>query len=177
MAAKVFISYRRGESAGHAGRIHDRLKSEFGSELLFMDVDAIPLGAKFLMVLREEVAQCDVLLALIGPGWLDARDEKGERRLDSENDFLRIEIAAALRRNIPVIPILLDGAKVPRADQLPQDLEELVERHALDVRHASFHLDLDKLITALKRSFSDQPGAALSGRRAQGGCGQKVMFN
>jgi hypothetical protein len=69
---KVFISYRRDDSAGHAGRVHDRLKNEFGCDLLFVDVDAIPLGVNFIKVLREEVAKCDVLLALIGPNWLDA---------------------------------------------------------------------------------------------------------
>lgn len=79
MVAKVFISYRRDDSAGHAGRVHDRLEREFGRDLLFMDVDAIPLGANFVKVLADEVAKCDVLLAIIGPGWLDARDEAGNR--------------------------------------------------------------------------------------------------
>jgi hypothetical protein len=96
MPSKVFISYRRDDSAGHAGRVHDRLEREFGADLLFMDVDTIPLGANFIKVLRDGVAKCDVLLALIGPNWLDARDEKGNRRLDNPEDFLRIEIATAL---------------------------------------------------------------------------------
>ncbi len=150
MAAKVFISYRRDDSAGQAGRIQDRLEREFGRDLLFMDVDAIPLGMNFVKVLHEEVAKCGVLLAVIGPNWLDGRDEDGNRRLDNANDFVRIEIAAALQRDIPVIPILLDGAKVPRAGQLPDDLEELALRNGLDVRHASFHYDMDKLIRGLK---------------------------
>jgi hypothetical protein len=93
MAAKVFISYRRDDSGDYAGRVHDRLEREFGSDLLFMDVDAIPLGANFTKVLREEVARCDVLLALIGANWLDARNEDGKRRLDNPSDYLRIEIA------------------------------------------------------------------------------------
>ena len=118
MAAKVFISYRRDDSAGYAGRVRDRLERELGPNLLFMDVDAIPLGTYFSKVLREEVAKCGVLLAVIGPNWLDARDEHGNRRLDDPNDFVRIEIAAALQRDIPVIPILLDNAKIPKASQL-----------------------------------------------------------
>jgi hypothetical protein len=126
MAAKVFISYRREDSAGHAGRVHDRLEREFGHDLLFMDVDSIPLGANFIKVLRDEVGKCDVLLAVIGHHWLDARDKNGERRLDDPNDFVRIEIATALQRDIPVIPVLLDGAKIPAADQLPKDLERHV---------------------------------------------------
>jgi formylglycine-generating enzyme required for sulfatase activity len=150
MAAKVFISYRRDDSAGHAGRVHDRLEREFGSDLLFMDVDAIPLGVNFIKVLRDEVARCDVLLAVIGPNWLDAHDDEGNRRLDNPGDFLRIEIATALQHDIPVIPILLDSARMPKASQLPEDLKELSVRNGLDVRHASFHADMDKLIRGLK---------------------------
>jgi formylglycine-generating enzyme required for sulfatase activity len=150
MTAKVFISYRRDDSAGQAGRVHDRLAQEFGHDLLFMDVDTIPLGADFIKVLREEVARCDVLLAIIGPNWLNVRDEEGNRRLDNENDFVRNEIATALKRDIPVIPILLDGAKIPKSEQLPKDLEALTARNGLDVRHASFHIDIDKLIISLR---------------------------
>ena len=119
---KLFISYRRDDSAGHAGRVHDRLEREFGRDLLFMDVDAIPPGANFVKVLGEEVAKCDVLLAIIGPNWLELRDEDGNRRVDNPHDFVRIEIAAALQRNIQVIPILLDGAKLPKVAQLPDEL-------------------------------------------------------
>ena len=140
MPGKIFISYRRDDSAGHAGRVHDRLEKKFGRDLLFMDVDAIPPGADFIEVLRTEVAKCDVLLAIIGPHWLDARDENGNRRLDSEHDFVRVEIAAALARSIPVIPILLENTRVPKAEQLSDDLKGLVRRNGLDVRHASFHI-------------------------------------
>src|SRR5262249_43502002 len=101
-------------------------------------------------VLRNEVAKCDVLLAVIGPNWLNVGDEAGHRRLDNPSDFVRIEIATALQRDIPVIPILLDGAKIPRAEQLPDDIQELAVRNGLDVRNASFHVDMDKLIRALK---------------------------
>ena len=117
MAPKLFISYRRDDSAGYAGRVHDRLQREFGPDLLFMDVDFIPLGVNFSKVLVEEVAKCDVLLAVIGPDWLDARDEKGRRRLETPDDFVRVEIGTALKRGIPVIPILLEGTRVPKADR------------------------------------------------------------
>jgi TIR domain len=122
MPSKVFISYRRDDTAHAAGRVRDRLERDFGADLLFMDVDAIPLGRDFTKVLRDEVTKCDVLLALIGPNWLNVRDEEGNRRLDNPADVLRIEIGTALQRDIPVIPILLDGARIPKADQLPQDL-------------------------------------------------------
>jgi formylglycine-generating enzyme required for sulfatase activity len=150
MSAKIFISYRRDDSAGHAGRVHDRLAQEFGPNLLFMDVDSIPLGSDFIKVLREEVAKCDALLAVIGQHWLDARDTEGNRRLDGENDFVRIEIATALQRDIPIIPILLDGAKIPKPEELPPDLQGLTARNGLDVRHSSFHIDMDRLIGGLK---------------------------
>jgi len=115
-----------------------------------MDVDAIPLGANFSKVLHEEVAKCGVLLAMIGPNWLDARDEHGNRRLDDPNDLVRIEIAAALQRNIPVIPILLDGARMPKANQLPEDLKEPALRNGMEIRHASFQDDMSRLIHDLK---------------------------
>jgi TIR domain len=158
MAAKVFISYRRDDSAGYAGRVRDRLERELGRDLLFMDVDAIPLGTNFTKVLHDEVAKCGVLLAVIGPNWLDARDEHGNRRLDDPNDFVRIEVAAALQRNIPVIPILLDGARIPKAIQLPEDLKELALRNGMEVRHASFQDDMNRLIRGLK-GYTDHAGA------------------
>ena len=156
MAPKLFISYRRDDSAGYSGRVHDRLQREFGGNLLFMDVDSIPLGVNFSKVLVEEVAKCDVLLAVIGPGWLDAHDEKGHRRLDNPDDFVRIEIGTALKRGIPVIPILLEGTRVPKADQLPDDLKELALRNGLDVRHASFSDDMERLIRGLKGAQAQQ---------------------
>jgi hypothetical protein len=169
MAAKVFISYRRDDSAGYSGRVTDRLDRELGRDLVFMDVDAIPLGTNFTKVLHDEVAKCGVLLAVIGPNWLDARDEHGNRRLDDPNDFVRIEVAAALQRNIPVIPILLDGATIPKADQLPEDLKEVALRNGMEIRHASFQDDMNRLIRGLKGQL-DQAGTVdgvhLAGRDA-----------
>ena len=149
-------SYRRDDSAGYSGRVHDRLQREFGGNLLFMDVNSIPLGVNFSKVLIEEVAKCNVLLAVIGPGWLEAHDEKGHRRLDNPDDFVRIEIGTALKRGIPVIPILLEGTRVPKADQLPDDLKELALRNGLDVRHASFSEDMERLIRGLKGAQSQE---------------------
>jgi hypothetical protein len=147
VAAKVFISYRRDDVGGHAGRVYDRLKGDFGPDLLFMDVDAIPLGDNFVKVLNDEVSKCDVLLAIIGRGWLSKR---GKRRLDNPHDFVRIEIATALKRGIAVIPILVDGARVPKMEQLPDDLKELALRQGLEVHDGSFHRDMDRLIRGLR---------------------------
>jgi formylglycine-generating enzyme required for sulfatase activity len=161
MSTKVFISYRRDDSAGHAGRVHDRLVQELGRDVLFMDVDGIPLGADFVEVLRAEVAACDVLLAIIGPDWLEALDEAGNRRLENAHDFVRIEIATALKRGIPVIPILLEGTAMPEAEHLPDDLKALARRQALDVSHASFQTDLDKLVRQLRGTIGP-PKSGLS---------------
>jgi hypothetical protein len=148
---KVFISYRRDDSAGYAGRIRDRLLPEVGRDRLFVDVAGIRLGADFAKVLGDKVAACDMLLALIGPRWIDARDKDANRRVDSTDDFVRIEIATALQRAIPVIPILLGGAPIPRAQELPTDLEGLVRCNGLDVRDASFDNDMDRLIAEIRR--------------------------
>jgi tetratricopeptide (TPR) repeat protein len=162
MVAKVFISYRRDDSAGHAGRIHDKLAAEFGRDLLFMDVDAIPLGSDFVKVLKEEVTKCDALLAIIGPNWLQVQDDRGRRRLDDPNDFVRVEIAAALQRDISVVAILLEGTEVPKVEVLPDNLKELAHRNGLGVRHASFHADIDRLIGFLKTRLGLAPSQVAS---------------
>jgi hypothetical protein len=147
---RVFLSYRREDSAAYAGRIQDLLQRAFGRDLLFMDVDNVPLGVNFAKVLHDKIAKCEVLLAVIGHNWLSAQGDEGKRRLDNPDDFVRIEIATALRRNILVIPILLDGATIPKANELPEELKELALRNGLDVRHASFHNDMNKLIRSLR---------------------------
>jgi hypothetical protein len=144
---KIFISYRREDDAGQAGRISDLLESEFE---IFMDVDAIRFGVDFVEAINEAVAKCDVLIAVIGRDWLDTRDEAGDRRLDNPNDFVRVEVAAALARQIPVIPILVDGAKIPKPAQLPTDLQQLARRNALDLRNAAFRADMGRLVQQLK---------------------------
>jgi hypothetical protein len=145
-APKVFINYRREDSAAYARLVQDRLEREWGRDFVFMDVDSIPIGADFVEILGNEVGKCDVLLALMGHQWWGVRDQDGNRRLDNPNDFVRVEIATALQRDIRVIPILLDGTRVPNEDQLPEDLRGLVRRNGLNVRHESFHNDMDKLI-------------------------------
>jgi formylglycine-generating enzyme required for sulfatase activity len=165
MSIKIFISYRRDDSAAAAGRLNDRLEQEFGRDSLFMDVDAIPLGVDFVEVLGAEVAKCDVPLAIMGPHWLDARDDEGNRRLESEQDFVRIEIAAALKRGISVIPILLEGTRVPKGERLPDDIKGLARRNGLDVRHASFRSDIDKLVRALRGTRAPQPAQPAANSR------------
>ena len=130
-----------------------------------MDVAAIEPGRDFRKAIDQSVATCSVLLALIGRDWLDTRDALGQRRLDSTNDFVRIELASALRRDIPVIPVLVRGAKMPLADQLPEDLKELHYRNAVELTHARWKSDVQVLIRAL-RPYLDCEAAAIpvSGR-------------
>lgn len=153
MPKRIFLSYRQKDSAGQAGRVSDRLIREFGEENIFLDVDSIPPGVDFRKQLTAEVAGCDLLLAVIGPRWLDLRDEQGGRRIDNPNDYVRIEIGAALQRDIPVIPVLVDEARIPRADVLPEDLRELSFRIGRDVRNTSFHADMDRLLGELKTAL------------------------
>jgi TIR domain len=146
----VFISYRRDDNSHAAGRLFSELSHFMPRERIFMDVDAIPPGADFVDVLGEKVAACGVLLAVIGPDWLDARDATGQRRLDDPNDFVRVEIAAALQRKIPVVPILLDNTPMPRADTLPDELKPLARRNAVPLSHLRFSSDVARLVERLK---------------------------
>ena len=110
MAGGIFISYRREDSAGFAGRIYDRLASRLNRERVFFDVDGIPLGADFVRVLSDQVAGCDALVAIIGKDWSSSKNDKNQRRLEDPDDYVRIEIETALQRDIPVIPVLVGGA-------------------------------------------------------------------
>ena len=159
MAGKIFINYRRDDSAATAGRLHDRLAQTFGRKNLFMDVDHIPAGVDFVDYLPSQVAACDVFLAVIGPNWLDAKDDDGRRRFDNPDDFVAIEIAAALARNIRVIPVLVDGARTPKAANLPNSIKPLVRRNAVEVRNSHFGRDAEELTNKVREALADaQPG-------------------
>jgi hypothetical protein len=121
MSGQIFISYRREDSSPWAGRLYDRLHDRFPQHGIFMDVDNLPPGVDFVEALEKSVAACDVQLVVIGKRWLMARDEKRRRRLSKPEDFVRLEIATALQRGIGVIPVLVDGASMPRSADLPED--------------------------------------------------------
>lgn len=167
MADKIFINYRRDDMIGTAGRLHDRLAQTFGQQNIFMDVDSIPAGVDFVTDLNSQVAACRVFLAVIGPNWLDAKDESGARRLDNPNDFVTIEIAAALARDIRVIPVLVDNTHMPKADKLPDPIKLLVRRNAVEVRNAQFGRDSDTLVAKIREALSDGEAARPSGWRVR----------
>ena len=147
----IFISYRREETAAYAGRLRDRLIQEFGADQVFMDVDTIDLGVDFTEVIENAVSDVDVLLCVMGSEWASLTDESGKRRVDDPADFVRVEVASALKRNIRVIPVLVKDAKMPSANQLPPDLSALVKRNALQLGDARFHSDVDLLVQSLRR--------------------------
>jgi hypothetical protein len=147
---RVFVSYRRDDSISTAGRIRDRLASQLGADNVYFDIDSIPLGVDFRQHIDRMVADCDVVLVVIGRRWVDAVDEQGHRRLEQTGDFVRLEVEAALRREIPVVPVLVDGATIPQPAQLPKSLTDLAYRNGTQVRHdPDFHPDIDRLLRRL----------------------------
>jgi hypothetical protein len=155
MAGKIFINYRRGDDPGNTGRLFDRLQETFAPEQLFMDVDSIAPGLDFVRVLEEQVGQCDALLAVIGKGWIDARDDTGARRLDSPKDFVRIEIESALKQHKRVIPVLVGDSRMPRPEELPEVIQALAQRNAVRLTHERFRIDAQGLIKALQRALEE----------------------
>ena len=151
----IFISYRREDSAAWAGRIWEHLKEAFGTERVFMDVDSLNLGEDFLEVIERYIEATDVMLVVIGPRWLDAVDGEGRRRLDLEGDFVALEIAQALEHGRRVIPVLVDNASMPTAEQLPAPLHPLARRHAIGLTHSGFRRDIQGLIDALSPFLAD----------------------
>jgi formylglycine-generating enzyme required for sulfatase activity len=154
MRGKIFINYRRDDTLATAGRLHDRLSKAFGHKNIFMDVDRIPAGVDFVGYLNQQVAAADVFLAIIGPDWLTSKDDNGKPRLENPNDFVLVEIAAALNRNARVIPVLVDRTLIPHADNLPDPIKSLVRRHAINVRNTHFGSDADQLIEKIRDALN-----------------------
>lgn len=152
----IFICYRRGDSSGYAGRLSDSLVAHFGDRRIFMDIGRIRPGDVFKEVISDAVGSCEVLIALIGQNWLTSEDEKG-RRLDNPEDFVRLEIAAALARGVRVIPVLLQGAQMPGKQDLPPDLLPLLDRHAYELSDLRWKYDVEKLIGALEKIVAPAP--------------------
>ena len=161
----IFISYRREDSAGYAGRLYDRLATQFGADNVFMDVEGIEPGVDFVDAIGRAVGSCEVLIVIIGREWLSAGPE-GKRRIDDPSDFVRIETAAALVRGIRVVPVLVEGATMPRANELPTPLAALARRQAVELTHKQWDATtgelirtLDKILAANKAKDADA-GAA-----------------
>lgn len=155
----IFVNYRRNDSEGEAGRLFDELEKHFGEQSVFMDVAGIEPGQDFRKAIDQSVASCSVLLAVIGQQWLNSADGSGSRRLDDPGDFVRIELASALGSNIPIVPVLVRGSRMPRAEELPHDLKDLAYRNAVELTHARWKSDIQLLVRAL-RPYIGAPAAA-----------------
>ena len=147
----VFISYRREDSQGEALHLFNDLKERFGIDRIFMDITGIDPGKDFRKVIENAVTTCDVLIVMIGKKWIDAVDEEGKRRLEDPKDLVRIETTAALHRDVPVIPVLVQGAGMPRSEQLPAEIEALAWRNAFELRHNRWSVDVAELVTVLRK--------------------------
>lgn len=151
MDTGIFISYRRQDTIATAGRLYDRLVRAFGRKTIFMDVDQIPVGVDFVKHIESELEKCKVLLALIGPDWLQLQDGAGTRRLLDPHDLVANEIGTALRRGINVIPVLIDGALMPTLGDLPDPLKPLVRRNAAELRNTQFGVDAEHLVERIAK--------------------------
>lgn len=150
MAGRIFVNYRRGDSQAAAGRLFDRLTQHFARDDIFMDVAGIEPGVDFVKELDRQVAGCGVFLTVIGPDWADARNAQGTRRLDDPHDYVRVEIESALNREIRVIPVLVDGARMPHAEELPDSIRPLARRNAVEITHHRFGGDVDDLARVVR---------------------------
>ena len=150
MANAIFISYRRDDSEGEAGRLFDDLTRAFGDDAVFMDVAGIKPGVDFRQAIEDNVASCGVFLAVVGPTWATIANPDGTRRLEDPNDFVALEISSALKREVPVIPVLVHDAKMPAASLLPESLKSFAFHNSVEISHARWASDVDLLIEALK---------------------------
>jgi hypothetical protein len=161
----IFLDYRRDDSRAHAGRLYDALRRHFGDDNVFMDVDAIAPGADFAETIEQAVASADAFIEIIGQSWLSAVDSRGGRRLDDPGDAVRIALSRALAGGGAVIPVLVDGARMPNKDEMPEELAGLARRNALELTDARWDYDVEQLIRALE-SFGTQLPAARTRRGA-----------
>jgi hypothetical protein len=147
---QVFLSYRRGDVGGHAGRLTDALRQRLGADSVFQDVVAIAPGQDFTVAIDRALDDCDAVLAVIGPGWLTAATPQGAPRLFDADDYVRLELARALDRNVRVVPVLVGGAALPAASELPDDLKGLVRRQAVVLHDETWHQDVNGLVGSLR---------------------------
>lgn len=167
MKSRIFISYRRSDSSAEAGRIYDYLENYFHRDAIFKDVDSIPPGSSFHKTISDAIDQCQILLAIIGKTWLEARDDLGNIRLSNPKDWVRTELTYALSRRVLVIPILLSDVTMPKSSQLPSSIKQLSTLNAARVRNdPDFRRDMDRLCTILERCLNGLPTSAQS-RKSQ----------
>lgn len=149
----IFISYRRDQAAGIAGRLSDHLSRHFGEDQVFMDVTAILPGSDFSLKIMSAVSKCGVMLVLIGPNWLRTASITRRKRIDKSDDWVRMEIETALQQGIWIVPVLIDGADMPRPGDLPQSLLPLTRRQAFKLSNSGFRDEVERLIQAVEQGY------------------------
>jgi hypothetical protein len=154
--SSVFISYRREITAGEARALFNELLEKHGTHSVFMDVDSIALGRDFRSALRKTIESCDLMLVLIGKDWAEIKDERGRKRLESPGDYVRLEIEAALKRDIVVTPILVQGAHMPAPEQLPADIRDLAYRNGFELSHTRWESDVQEMVRRLELDVRDR---------------------
>ena len=147
---RIFLSYRRDDTSGHAGRLYDALSRRLGEGNVFQDVAAIDPGVDFGDAIVRALDDCDAVLAVIGPAWVMARTPAGVRRLEQPDDYVRLELSTALARDARVIPVLVGGAEMPSSADLPEELRSLVDRQAVVLHDQSWQQDVDGLVARLR---------------------------
>lgn len=162
--SRIFINYRRQDTEGYAGRLYDHLLRYFAVNDVFMDINDISVGADFVTTLEDALAKCDVLLAVIGPQWVNITDEFGNRRLEQPDDFVRLEIATAIAQEKRVIPVLVGGARMPAESTLSDDIKPLARRNAHQLSHKNFATDIETLAETIRQIVLDtRRGRAVRG--------------
>jgi hypothetical protein len=146
---RIFLCYRREDTQGFARGIYQSLASEYGHEQVFRDIDSTPAGFKFSAWIESKVRQCSVMIVLIGDAWSSAIDQTGQRRLDSPKDWVRQEIESAIRQSIPIIPVRVQGARMPSEDELPPSIADLAGLQSAEVTDSRWEFDVGMLIQAV----------------------------
>jgi hypothetical protein len=157
----IFLSYRREDTAPYARLLQSQLYERFPGVRVFMDLDSIEAGQDFAEVIRKEVDSCAVLVALIGRKWVTLTDEQGRRRLDDPDDLVRFEVQEALERKVRVVPVLVDGARPLRQEQLPAGLRKLARLNALELSYGRYEYDADRLFDLIQRELAAAPGTGI----------------
>ncbi|GBL35526.1 hypothetical protein EMGBS15_11210 [Filimonas sp.] len=151
----IFINYRKDDSRWNALALYNELQKYFEKDQIFKDFNTILPGDDFVFSIENALRKCDVLLVVIGPGWLNMKDESGKRRLDDPDDFVRLEVSTALSRNIQVIPVLIDNTPMPKAADLPENMRLLYRRQFVEIDNTRFEDDVRNLAEAIKKVLPD----------------------
>jgi tetratricopeptide (TPR) repeat protein len=162
MPPRIFISYRREDAAGEAGRLADHLNRRFGRGQVFLDIDTIDPGTDFVRVLQSSLRETAAVLVVIGQRWTSVQDNAGARRLADAKDFVRLEVEESLGRGIPVVPVLVQGAAMPKPEDLPPSMASLTTRQAVTLDHAEFHDDANRLCDHLEKMLGLEKASPLS---------------